>query len=470
MKKNILIFLVIMSFISVSYAKSDTVVYGGFVPSILYQAGTTAQILVGGGAGVNPVWTTSTGTGAPVRAAGPTLTGSPIALFGVGNYLLFDGRTTPHTGLDGLVKVQLTSAATNNRALDIDTIGTSTTGVIQYGTLNTLVHHTVLTGTNHTMYGDYTGVTKDQADTSVGTTTIYGKYVTAANTGSTDAGTKNTYGGWFTATGDTAGTSTAYGIYAAATGADTNWAGYFNGNTNTTGTATINSAVITGGSNTFNVTNGSASLDVAAGAAVNIDASLNVTAATTLDEAVAMSSKAPKETPTLVTPVLGVATATSINKVTITQPATGATLTIADGKTLGYEEGTWTPNFVGTDIVFTLGQHAGLYTKIGNVVYIWGWIEASATATGTLANSVTITGLPFTSLNNARALGLVRPTNQSIINYPASGLELLMRVNSNSTVISLVWTRDNANVLVVTGTDLVDAAVILYFSGFYIAA
>lgn len=39
-------------------------------------------------------------------------------------------------------------------------------------------------------------------------------------------------------------------------------------------------------------------------------------------------------TPTLITPVLGVATATSINKVTITAPATSATLSIADGKTL----------------------------------------------------------------------------------------------------------------------------------------
>jgi hypothetical protein len=39
-------------------------------------------------------------------------------------------------------------------------------------------------------------------------------------------------------------------------------------------------------------------------------------------------------TPTLVTPVLGVATATSVNKVALTAPATGATLTIADGKTL----------------------------------------------------------------------------------------------------------------------------------------
>lgn len=37
--------------------------------------------------------------------------------------------------------------------------------------------------------------------------------------------------------------------------------------------------------------------------------------------------------PTLVTPVLGVAGATSINKVTITEPASSATLTIANGKT-----------------------------------------------------------------------------------------------------------------------------------------
>jgi hypothetical protein len=38
--------------------------------------------------------------------------------------------------------------------------------------------------------------------------------------------------------------------------------------------------------------------------------------------------------PTFTTPALGVATATTINKVTLTAPATGATLTIVDGKTL----------------------------------------------------------------------------------------------------------------------------------------
>ena len=50
--------------------------------------------------------------------------------------------------------------------------------------------------------------------------------------------------------------------------------------------------------------------------------------------------------PTLVTPTLGVATATSINKVTITAPATSATLTIANGKTLTVNN---TLTFSGTD-------------------------------------------------------------------------------------------------------------------------
>ena len=38
--------------------------------------------------------------------------------------------------------------------------------------------------------------------------------------------------------------------------------------------------------------------------------------------------------PTLVTPTLGVASATTVNKITLTAPATGSTLTLADGKTL----------------------------------------------------------------------------------------------------------------------------------------
>ena len=50
--------------------------------------------------------------------------------------------------------------------------------------------------------------------------------------------------------------------------------------------------------------------------------------------------------PTFTTPTLGVASATTINKVTLTAPATGSTLTIADGKTLTASN---TLTFTGTD-------------------------------------------------------------------------------------------------------------------------
>ncbi len=50
--------------------------------------------------------------------------------------------------------------------------------------------------------------------------------------------------------------------------------------------------------------------------------------------------------PTLVTPTIGVATATSVNKLTFTQPATGSTLTLIDGKTLTVNN---TVTLTGTD-------------------------------------------------------------------------------------------------------------------------
>jgi hypothetical protein len=67
-----------------------------------------------------------------------------------------------------------------------------------------------------------------------------------------------------------------------------------------------------------------------ASTALALDANKNVVSVTntgTGDNVLATS-------PTLVTPTLGAATATSINKVALTAPATGSTLTIADGKTL----------------------------------------------------------------------------------------------------------------------------------------
>lgn len=86
------------------------------------------------------------------------------------------------------------------------------------------------------------------------------------------------------------------------------------------------------------------------------------------------------QSPTLVTPVLGVASATSINKLAITAPATGSTLTIADGKTLTVNN---TLTFAGTDAA-SVAFGAG-----GTVAYTSDKLSAfAATTSAELASKI----------------------------------------------------------------------------------
>ena len=87
--------------------------------------------------------------------------------------------------------------------------------------------------------------------------------------------------------------------------------------------------------------------------------------------------------------------AASANGIGITFPATQSAS--SDANTLDdYEEGTWTPAYsVASGSITANSNTSGKYTKIGNVVYIWGYIsyQSNSSASG----AVTITGLPFTS-------------------------------------------------------------------------
>ncbi|HUX58636.1 MAG TPA: hypothetical protein VMV77_16820, partial [Bacteroidales bacterium] len=103
----------------------------------------------------------------------------------------------------------------------------------------------VITTGHSTVIGIKSQVQKGGADTSAGTFDLMAVWGHATSQGSTDAGTKNTYGGHFTAEGDTAGASTCYGVYCTASGADTNWAGYFAWNVGITGAITISADVAT---------------------------------------------------------------------------------------------------------------------------------------------------------------------------------------------------------------------------------
>ena len=114
-------------------------------------------------------------------------------------------------------------------------------------------------------------------------------------------------------------------------------------------------------------------------------------------------------TPTLVTPVLGVATATTINKLTITAPTTSATLTVADGKTLTASN---TLTFTGTD-----GSSAAFGTG-GTVAYQGGTLAQFASTTSSQLAGVISDETGSGALVFATSPTLVTPA----LGTPASGV------------------------------------------------
>lgn len=115
--------------------------------------------------------------------------------------------------------------------------------------------------------------------------------------------------------------------------------------------------------------------------------------------------------PTMVTPTLGVASATSINKVAITAPATSATLTIANGKTLtasnsitlaGTDATTMT--FPSTDASIARTDAAQTFT--GTQTFAGAVVGSVQALSGAGAVNVTTLTTAFTSTATGNALTL----------------------------------------------------------------
>jgi hypothetical protein len=91
--------------------------------------------------------------------------------------------------------------------------------------------------------------------------------------------------------------------------------------------------------------------------------------------------------PTLVTPTLGVASATSINKVAITAPATAATLTIADNKTVTINN---TLTLAGTDnTTMTFPSTSSTVLTTGNTATITKGFTVTPYSIGTVSSGTT---------------------------------------------------------------------------------
>lgn len=134
--------------------------------------------------------------------------------------------------------------------------------------------------------------------------------------------------------------------------------------------------------------------------------------------------------PTLTTPVLGVATATSINKVAITEPATSATLTIANGKTLTASN---TLTLAGTDgTTMTFPGTSSTVLTTGN------------TATITIGYSVTPNALTAsTSFTVNPALGnyqYITNNGAFTITNPASDCAVDILVTNGATAGTITFT------------------------------
>lgn len=149
-------------------------------------------------------------------------------------------------------------------------------------------------------------------------------------------------------------------------------------------------------------------------------------------------------TPTLVTPVLGVASATSLNKVTVTAPATGATLTLGDGSTL---------TLAASSSLTTSGAHATTLTTSGTTSLT---LPTSGTVTA-LGNSTTGTGdivRATTPTLVTPVLGVASATtvNKVTLTAPATGSTLTLGDGSTlSLAASKTFTVSNT--LTFTGTD-----------------
>ena len=117
--------------------------------------------------------------------------------------------------------------------------------------------------------------------------------------------------------------------------------------------------------------------------------------------------------PTLVTPILGVASATTINKVTFTAPATAATLTLANGSTLQtigafFINATATAN---TDITFPTSGTLASQTYVGSAT-----VAQANNLTGATANLV-----PYQSAANTTSFIAAPAGSNYVLTASATG-------------------------------------------------
>ena len=146
--------------------------------------------------------------------------------------------------------------------------------------------------------------------------------------------------------------------------------------------------------------------------------------------------------PTLTTPTLGVATATSINKVAFTAPATSATLTLANGSTLATVGG-FSLTLNATDITSVTFPTAGTLTTTGNKLSVFAATSSSELA-GVISDETGTGLLVFATSPTLTTPLLGTPTSGTLTN--CTGLPISSGVSGLATgVATFLATPSSAN-------------------------
>jgi hypothetical protein len=304
-------------------------------------AGT--EKLLSDSSGTDTFITVSTLNAAQTYTAGLTASGSSAWDFSgsTGTFLTSSGLNTfggsGHAFASILYPSTNDGASLGNATYSFSDLFLASGAVINFHNANVLLTHSadVLTVTNGDLRVTTAGTNAASAVTVGGTQTLAAKTLTSPviSAGLTASGSAaNT----FAASSGTFITSTGINTFK---GSAHNFDAVLQPTTNDAaalGTTSLGfSDLHLASGAVINVANGNAVITHSSGIFTVSTGDLRVTTAgTNAASAVTVGGTQTLTNKTLTTPVLGVATATSINKVTLTAPASGSTLTIADGKTL----------------------------------------------------------------------------------------------------------------------------------------
>lgn len=145
--------------------------------------------------------------------------------------------------------------------------------------------------------------------------------------------------------------------------------------------------------------------------------------------------------PTLVTPTLGVATATSINKVSLTAPANSAAITIADGKTFACNHS------------ITLDGTDGVTATLPTTNAVLARTDAAQTFVGAQTFSGPIVG-SVQSLTGSGAVNVSQPTTKFTSTATGNTMTLADGVEGQIKTIVYVAEAAGADTGVLTPTNL----------------